>query len=159
MTVKKLIIILIFLFILDNFMLPSLFGWKESTLSFIALIGSVVYFGFKKSYLIVGVFFSFILELLRGADFGEFILPFLYTILVVYIFQKFFDIKQGHYDKNIAKVLGLSFLVVLFVYVFEMFYNFDLNFKLWSFSAVLTTFIESFIFLLIVTWPKNTKFP
>ena len=54
---------------LDGFMLPALFGFRESLLSFVTLIVFMLYTSPLKLNIAYGLFFSIISEVLKGISF------------------------------------------------------------------------------------------
>ncbi len=155
----KLSIVIIGAFIIDGLVFPAFFGFRNSFLSLLALLLPVLYLGTKKRPVLYGLLFSVILEPFRGLSFGTLAIPFLLTVVVIYLVQMFLDIKHT-YDTRFS--LGKSVLLVLIstvlVYVFSIFYAWgDVSFYSFDPVIVLTIALEALILTLILSFIFNKK--
>ncbi|OGN08907.1 MAG: hypothetical protein A3J46_02505 [Candidatus Yanofskybacteria bacterium RIFCSPHIGHO2_02_FULL_41_11] len=109
---------------LDGFMLPALFGFRESLLSFVTLIVFMLYTSPLKLNIAYGLFFSIISEVLKGISFGEITIPLLLTTCVIYLTHGFLDIKYIYSARfNLSKLFTFSFIATVFIYLFLFFYK------------------------------------
>lgn len=110
--------------ILDELILPALFGFRESLLSLIVLILPVLYIGPTGRLVSFGVLFSFLLESLRGLEIGALALPFLVTVVIVYLVQRFLDIKYTHNTRfGLGKSVFLALTSIMLIFIFSIFYK------------------------------------
>jgi len=120
----KLFIIFLVVLVLDGLVLPAFFDLRESFLSLLILIVPVLYMGSTRRTVVYCLAFAFVSESLRGLHLGDLAIPFLFTALVIYLTQRFLDIK---YTYDTRFVLGrstfLAAMSVMFVYVFSFFFK------------------------------------
>jgi len=120
----KLTVIFIFVLLVDGLILPSFFGFRDGFLSMLVLIMPTLYLGLKKNYIFLGLFLSFILESFRGLNFGVLAIPFLFTVLIVFLVRRFLNIQYEHSDRfSLIKSVSFALMSVVFVYVFLFFYS------------------------------------
>lgn len=93
---------------LDGLVLPAFLGFKESFLSILILVLTVLYLGCTKQNVVYGSIFSVVLESFKGLTVGTLAIPFLLTMALIYFIQRFVDIK---YMPN--QVVGLGKLTIL----------------------------------------------
>jgi len=145
--------------IMDGIIFPTFFGFKESFLSLLILIMPILYLGPAKQYLVSGTLFSFILELLKGLNFGALIIPFLFTVFLIFVVQKFLDIKHTHNTRfNIISAVMLAAISTIFVYTFFIFYNYgSINKEYIDLKISLTIFIETLALIAVFNFIFNKK--
>lgn len=154
----KLIVIFTVAVVLDGLILPAFFGLQESLLSLLVLIVPFLYFGFYRQYVVYGLFFSIVLEISRGLDFGKLAIPFLLTLVLIYLTQKFFDIKYTHFlELSVGRSIGFSSLSVFFVYIFSGFYKWNFGFKYLNPAIIFFLLIEAFALMLVFGFIFNTR--
>lgn len=124
MTELKFFLIFFIVVLLDGLVLPAFFGLRESFLSLLILIVPGLYMGSTSQFIAYGLAFALISESLRGLGLGSLATPFLFIVILIYLIQRFLDIKHT-YDTRFG--LGKSALVALtstvFVYTFLFFYE------------------------------------
>lgn len=120
----KIFIIFIIALVLDGLILPALFGFRNSFLSMLVLITPILYMGPTKQCLVCGLFFSATLELFRGLDLGTLAVPFLSAAAVLYVAQKFLDIKYTYDTRfGFSKLVLLALTSTVSIYLISLFYN------------------------------------
>lgn len=124
MTGLKFFLIFFIVVLLDGLILPAFFGLRENFLSLLILIVPSLYMGLTSQFIAYGLAFVLISESLRGLGLGDLAIPFLFIVILVYLIQRFLDIKHT-YDTRFG--LGKSALIALmsavFVYMFLFFYE------------------------------------
>ena len=131
MVIFKLSLIFIAVLLFDGLVLPAFFGFRESFLSVLVLIMPILYLGLTKNYVFFGLFFSFILESFRGLNFGVLTIPFLFTVLVIFLIHRFLSIQYVHGDRfSLVKSASFVLISVAFVYVLLFFYGQGVNFDI-----------------------------
>lgn len=110
----KLLLIFIAALTLDGLIFPALFGFKESLLSVLVIVMSLVFFGVTSRSVVYGLIFSIIYELAHGLNFGILVVPFLFTAVTAFFIQKFLDTKSKYF---------LALAPMVFAYLLLVFYN------------------------------------
>ena len=147
----KLFSIFLMVLIVDGIILPAFFGFRESLLSLLILVMPALYFGVVKRYLVYGLFFSVALEFFKGLEFGSLAAPFLFTAAVIYLMQRFLDVKHTHDGGFSLARLTLTVAVAAgFGYMFLFFYGLG-NIHSGYFNAAigLTEILEALILVLV----------
>ena len=159
MTGLKLTAIFISVLLLDGLVLPAFFGFRENFLSVIALIMTTVYLGLTKNYIFFGLFFSLILESSRGLNFGVLAIPFLFTVLVIFLICRFLNIQYTYSDRfSLSKSALLVLMSVIFVYVFLFFYGRgSVNSEYFNLVIGLTMVLEATALILVFNVVFNKK--
>ncbi|MBI3274273.1 MAG: hypothetical protein HYZ69_03960 [Candidatus Colwellbacteria bacterium] len=140
----KLALIFLGVIVADWFILPALFGFRDSFLSLIILILPVLYFGAEKRYILCGLFFSLVLEMFRGLNLGSLTLAFLFTAVLIYLFQTFLDVRHTYITRfNTGKLIVTSLLSVVFTNVFPVFYNWKVDLLYFRIIPSATIFVET----------------
>lgn len=141
--------------ILDGLIFPAFLGWRDSLLSLLIPILAILYIGPTKRYVFSSLFFCAISEALRGLKFGELILPFLITIIVMFLIQLFLDIKHTYDTRFVFRKLILSASTsVALIYWVLFFYGYGhisieyVN-PIIVFTIILEALISIFVFSLI----------
>lgn len=159
MTGLKLFLIFLAVLIIDGLLLPAFFDFKNSLLSLLVLIVAILYLGPKARYIIYGVFFSAISEIFRGFNFGALSLPFLLTVVVIYLAQMFLDIKYTYDTRfNLGKLVLLASVSTAFSYLFLTFYKWG-GVNEYYFNSIigLTIILESLILVFVCKIVFNNK--
>ncbi|MBI2674289.1 MAG: hypothetical protein HYX22_00925 [Candidatus Yanofskybacteria bacterium] len=167
MTSLKLIAIFITVLLFDGLVLPAFFGFRGSFLFVLVLIMPVLYLGLTKNLVFFGLFFSLILELFRGLNFGVLAMPFLFTVAVIYLTQRFLDIQYTYDTRfNLSRSGLIVLMSVAFIYVFSFFYRyFDIStrlpdgqaFRHFDILSVLTMVLEALALVFVFNSVFNKK--
>lgn len=170
MVVFKLSLIFIAALMLDGLILPAFFGLRESFLSLLVLIVPILYMGLTKHFIVYGLFFAFISESLRGLELGNLAIPFLFTAIVIYLAQRFLDIKYTYETRfGLEKSALVTLMSVAFMYVFSFFYRqgdvFDILtrlpdgqvFRYFDISSSLTIALEALMLVFVLNIVFNKK--
>ena len=155
----KLSLIFIAALLLDGLILPAFFGFRNSFLSLLILIVPILYFGSIKQSIVYGLAFAFISESLRGLGLGDLAIPFLFTAVVIYLIQRFLDIRYT-YDTRFS--LSKSAIIILMsavaIYVFSFFFKQGiLNVDYFNPAVVLTIALEALILVFVFNVVFNEK--
>src|SRR3989344_5745600 len=124
MTGLKLVAIFLVVLILDGLILPAFFGLRESFLSLLILIVPVLYMGSTRRTVVYCLAFVFVSESLRGLNVGDLAIPFLLTATIVYLIQRFLDIKCTYETRfGLSKSVLIATMSVVCLYIFSFFYK------------------------------------
>lgn len=159
MTEIKLIGIFAVVLVLDGLILPALFGLRESFLSLLVLLVPILYIGPTGRLVFLGLFFSFLLESLRGLALGALALPFLFTVVIIYLTQRFLDIRYTHNTRfGLGKSALIALISVVLMLVLSVFYN-QGGVNIGYFDSVigLTIAIETLILVFVFNVVFNKK--
>lgn len=157
--VFKLFVIFIAVLFLDLLVLPAFFGFRESFLSLLVLLVPVLYMGSTRQFIAYGFAFAFISESFRGLNLGDMTIPFLLTAIVIYLIQRFLNIKYTYDTRFNLKMLVLIMMMsVASVYIFSFFYKRNmLNIGYFEPVIVLTLALEALILILVFNAVFNKK--
>ncbi|MBI4158273.1 MAG: hypothetical protein HY505_01455 [Candidatus Yanofskybacteria bacterium] len=163
MTSLKLIAIFITVLLFDELVLSAFFGLRNSFLSLLLLVAPVLYMGLKRQYVACGLFFSFVLEMFKGLGLSDLSLPFLFTLVVIYLTQRFLDIKYTYDARfDLGKSVLIALMSVAFVYVLSFFYgrgsivNISI-FQYFNISSILIMVLEALALVFIFNIVFNKK--
>lgn len=94
---KTWLVVVLFLaaMFLDGIIFPAFFGFRESFLTIIFLVGVLLYYKTEFQGLILGVSLSALAEFYWGLKLGTLMLPFLASAGVFFLLNKFFNIRSG----------------------------------------------------------------
>ena len=155
----KLFIIFLVVLVLDGLILPAFFGFRNSFLSLLILTVPILYMGLTKRFIACGLVFAFISESLRGLELGVLALSFLFTVVIMYLIQRFLDI-QYTYDTRLG--FSRSVLIVLmsvaFIYVLSFFFKHgSVNMDYFNPIIILTIILETLTLVFVFNIVFNKK--
>lgn len=159
MTEIKFLAIFVIVLVVDGLVLPALFGLRESFLSLLFLMVPILYIGPAVRSVSLGLFFVFISESLRGLEFGSLALPFLFTVVIIYLTQRFLDIKYTHNTRfGLAKSILIALMSVVFIFIFSVFYQRGgVNIGYFDPVIGLTIAVETLILVFVFNFVFNKK--
>lgn len=155
----KLFIVFLAALIVDGLIFPALFNFKNSLLSLLILIVTILYLGPRARYVVYGALFSVISEIFKGLNFGTLSAPFLLTVVVIYLAQMFLDIKYTYDTRfNWGKSVFLASVSAALIYLFLVFYQWG-GISVHYFNPVigLTVMLEAFALIFIFNVILNKK--
>ena len=145
--------------LLDGLILPAFFGLRESILSVLLLVVFILYIGFTQRDIILGLFFSIFLESFRGLNFGDLAIPFLFTVAIMFLVQRFLDIKYTYDARfNLGKSIMLALISAVFFYIFLFFYwQGDINITYFVRAVGLTVVLEALVLVFVFNVVFNKR--
>ena len=146
-----LIIFLLSVLFLDSIILPSLFGFYDSSLTSLFLISVILNFGIDKKTILFVFLSSLLVDFLLGHDPGLYSLSLLILVLIVFVLSRAFNIPNGK-NSGIYSFFALSLLGV--------FLNYLLSFRTLSLLnwINLVYLVEVFLLLICLNLKKTIKF-
>jgi len=146
-----LIIFLLSVLFLDSIILPSLFGFYDSSLTSLFLISVILNFGIDKKTILFVFLSSLLVDFLLGHDPGLYSLSLLILVLIVFVLSRAFNIPTGK-NSGIYSFFALSLLGV--------FLNYLLSFRTLSLLnwINLVYLVEVFLLLICLNLKKTIKF-
>lgn len=155
----KLVIMFFAALVFDGLVLPAFFGFRESFLFLLFLMVPILYIGPAARSVSLGLFFAFISESLRGLELGSLALPFLFTVVIIYLTQRFLDIKYTHSARfGLAKSILIALMSVVFIFIFSVFYQRGgVNIGYFDPVIGLTIAVETLILVFVFNFVFNKK--
>jgi len=155
----KILSIFIIVLMLDGLILPAFLGWRESFLSPLVLIVSIFYMDSIIQFVAYGLIFTFVSELLRGLNFGDLVLPFLLMTVIVFVTQRFLDIKYTYDAKfSLSRLFFMVLMLVMFIYIFSFFFKRGgININYFSPVIGLTIISEALMLIFVFNSVFNKK--
>jgi hypothetical protein len=159
MKLFRLFLIFAFIIFIDSFLFPQFFNFNESFLSWLILIIPILYYGLNNKTIFLGLCFAFILELIRGFEFGNIMVPFLLTLVFIYMIYYFFDIKYfSNKTFDLGQIILFTIILAVFTIIFLLFLN--LNVKTYFINTFLSIIfvLESLVLVLFFNSIFNEKY-
>lgn len=114
------LLLFVFTFILDGIVAPSVFGIKENFLIFVFLISLILSEEINSGLIYKILFFSILVEILLGLNFGLVSLPMFLLIILLKFLMSIFNVKNGANSlSGPSELVFLSFLGVAFIFIFN----------------------------------------